>query len=399
MPSHVLDIPFDLNDPELFSDDRFLSLFASLRAESPIHFHSEADGLGFWVISRYRDIQTVYLDSSTYSSRWGMRLGNRAEAVEAVAGKMLTVSDPPDHTRARRVVAAAFSGKRLEYIEKVIDAVVDELFEDVLERQDCDFVERFARHLPTHAICAMMGLPREDWETVGALASDGLTSQDDETRLTANADIFTYFFDLVDERRRKPGHDLVSHLLLDSEKTGTNLSDEEIVVNLSGILTGANETTRYVVGGVLLAFVQHRDQWTLLKESADLVDRAVEEALRWTTPGVHTLRTVTADTELSGVLMRRGDRVTLWNCSANRDEDIFSDPDRFLIDRESNPHFSFGYGRHLCVGARLARMELRSYLHALRRKVQTIEVSDQVVWARSNFARGPEHIQVRLARA
>ncbi len=398
MPGLVAE-PFDLTDPALYADDAFMAVFARLRRDSPMYFHPEPDGPGFWVVSRYRDIQSVYTDAATYASRWGMRLGNRAEAVEAVAGRMLTVSDPPQHTRVRRVVASAFSGRRLDYMSAVVDEVVEELFAGVLSAGDGDFVARFARHLPTHAICAMLNLPRADWETIGSLASDGLASDDEDIRLTANADIFMYFDDLVAERRGRPGNDLVSLLLAESEASGARLTDEELVVNLSGILTGANETTRYVVAGSMLAFARHPDQWQQLKSPDVDLARAIEELLRWTTPGVHTLRTVTTATTLAGVALRPGDRVTVWNCSANRDEAVFPDADTFSITRESNPHFAFGYGRHLCVGARLARMEIDSFLRVLRRRVERIVEIGPITWSTSNFARGPLHAPLRLVPA
>lgn len=387
---------YDLTDPALFADDSFMDVFAHLRQHDPVSFHPQAGGPGFWVVTRHPDIQRVYTDAGTYASHWGMRLDNTPQAVAAVAGRMMTVSDPPQHTRVRRVVAAAFSARRLDYMAGVIETTVEHLMDQLLSAGDGDFMRRFARHLPTHAICAMMGLPADDWEMIGSLASDGLASADNDVRLSANADIFMYFSDVLEERKAAPGQDLISVLLSESAASGAQLTDEEIVVNLSGILTGANETTRYVLGGSMLAFAGHPAQWNLLKRSDGVFGRAIEELLRWTTPGLHVLRTVTSDTELAGVALRAGDRVTVWNCSGNRDADVFSEPDQFVIDRESNPHLSFGYGRHLCVGARLARMELEAFLKVLTRRVEAIELAGQVEWSTSNFARGPVHVPLRL---
>ncbi|WP_327261166.1 cytochrome P450 [Streptomyces sp. NBC_01232] len=396
----------DLLDPGPFGRNDFWPAFTWLRANSPVHWHPEPgseDG-GFWVLSRHRDIMKAYADSDTFSSARGMRLGSDPAAVAAVAQRMLIVSDVPHHTRLKRALHQAFGPQQMPRLEAMVEKVVGELVTEAVERDELDFID-LAKQLPNRVVCAMMGIPRADWAWIGALTTDAFDSPDDEVRTNAHSEIFLYFIELLAERRARPGDDLVSQIAHDTlvdEGDGVErpLSDHEIVFNLNGVLSGANETTRYSAAGAVHMFAEHPDQWRLLRGLGhDGITPAVEEILRWTTPGVHALRTAVRDTEINGIPIAEGARVTLWNVSANRDEDVFADPHSFRVDRRPNRHVAFGHGRHLCLGARLARFELGALLTEMLGVLDGFELAGPVTFNSSNFTWGINALPVRLLRS
>ncbi|MER7109351.1 cytochrome P450 [Streptomyces sp. NPDC000229] len=393
----------DLLDPGPFARNDFWETFAWLRANDPVHRHPEPDGDGFWVLSKHRDISRVYTDSETFSSAGGMRLGSDPGAVAAVTQRMLIVSDAPQHTRLKRALHQALGPQRMPRIEALVEKVVAELALEYLERDTFDFID-LAKQLPNRVVCALMGIPHADWAWIGELTTEAFDSDDEMERSSAHSEIFLYFMELLRERRAHPADDLISHIAHDTqvdEGGGEQrpLTDEEIVFNCNGILSGANETTRYSAAGAVHQFAEHPEQWRLLKELGEAgVAPAVEEVLRWTTPGVHALRTVTRDTEINGTRIAAGDRVTLWNVSANRDEELFTDPHTFAVDRRPNRHIAFGHGRHLCLGAHLARFELAALLKEFTRTLDGFELSGPVRYNSSNFTWGIKSLPVRLLR-
>jgi cytochrome P450 len=400
VPSRPVDVAIDLTDPDLFSSNEFWGVLAWLRANDPVYRHGD-----FWVLSRHRDIVAAYADPELFSSRQGMRLDSNAEAVAAVSQQMLIVSDSPQHTRLKRVLAQLFSASEVARLDQLVSDVVRDVLAGAVAAGTVDFID-VAKQIPNRVVCAMMGIPREDWEWIGALTTDAFDSDDDNERSGAHAEIFLYFTDLLRQRREQPGTDLVSRIALDHLPADANgdarpLTDAEIVFNCNGILAGANETTRYSAAGGLLALIENPDQWQRLRDLGPAgVPDAVEEILRWTTPGVHAMRTAQRPTTIAGVPIAAGDRVTLWNASANRDEAMFVDADQFRVDRDPNRHVTFGHGRHLCLGARLARLELSAYLTELLERVERAELTGPAQFNSSNFTWGVRSLPVRLfARA
>ncbi|GAA2806071.1 cytochrome P450 [Saccharopolyspora taberi] len=391
----------DLTDPELFSSNEFWKVLAWLRANDPVHWHEDGKGSGFWVVTRYDDVTAVYADAESFSSRFGMRLGSDEDAVSAVSQRMLIVSDPPDHTYLKRVLSKAFSASEMSRLEGLVRDVVREVMDDAVDAGEIDFLD-VAKLIPNYVVCAVMDLPREDWAWVGRTTTDAFEGEDEETRSGAHSEIFLYFDDLLRQRRGGSGEDFVSRIARDRRATGEPgqdrlLTDEEIVFNCNGVLAGANETTRYSTAGGVLALAEDPDQWrTLRAGGAAAIPNAVEEILRWTVPGVHALRTVTRPAAIGGQPVGVGDRVTVWNVSANRDEAVFTDADRFVVDRSPNRHITFGAGRHLCLGARLARLELAAFLGELLERVERIELCGEPRYNASNFTWGLRKLPVRL---
>lgn len=393
----------DLTDPATFANDRFIETLARLRQDEPVHFHTQIEGPGFWVVTRHADVSYVYANADLFSSRLGMRLGGDADAVKAVSDRMLIVTDNPEHARVRHLVGSAFTPPVIRTLDMHVKAVVRELMDTVIALGPRDFVASVARPLATYVICAFMDLPRTDWEWISRLTTEGLDSDNDDDRLAANTDLFMYFTEIIEQRRGHPGSDLISivtRAAAASAMTGApGFSDLDVIINLVGILIGANETTRYAVAGGLVAFTEHPDQWALLQRDPDLVASTVEEILRWVSPAVHAMRTVTQQTRLGGRILAASDRVAVWSHAANRDPAVFAAPNVFNIARKPNQHLSFGNGRHVCVAARLARMEIAAFLRELRIRVQHIRLVEPVVWSSSNFTRGPLKAVVELQPA
>jgi len=388
---HLSDI--DLSNADMFAADTMWDSLARLRSEAPISHHTASDG-DHWALTRYHDVFAVYADTEHFASRFGMRLGSDPDAVDAVAQRMLIVSDAPDHPVLKRILMRWFGPEQWPTMQRLVDGVVTDVLADSVGR-DLDFIE-VAKALPNHVVCALMDLPRSDWEWVGAITTGAF---DDHGAATAsNSEIFLYFMDLLEQRRRRPGDDFVSWVATRGQDgAGRALTDEEIIFNCNGVLAGANETTRYSAAGGIAAFARYPEQWARLGTlGPDGVPAAVEEILRWTTPGVHALRTVTAPVCIRDVQLLPGERVSLWNLSANRDSDVFTDPDRFMVDRTPNRHLAFGHGRHLCLGARLARYELQVLVAELLNRVERIELTGPLAHTRSNFTWGVEQCPVFL---
>lgn len=394
----------DLTDEKLFSGNMFWPVFEWLRANDPVHRHPEPDGPGFWVLSRHADITAAYADTELFSSRFGMNLGSDPSAVAAVSQRMLIVSDPPDHTHLKRVLSRSFAADRLPALDALIHRVVDDVLDGALERSGpdrIDFIE-IAKAVPNRVVCALMGLERSEWEPMGQLVTEAFEHEDEAVRAAAHGEIFLVFSDLLARRRKAPGDDFISEIATGRRDTGVEgeqrpLTDEEIVFNCSGVLAGGNETTRYAAAGGVLAMMNEPAQWTLLRTGgARVVPTAVEETLRWTVPGVHALRTVMRPTRIRDVPIAAGERITLWNVSANRDEEVFTDADRFRIDRSPNRHVTFGHGRHLCLGARLSRMELTALFTGLVSRFARIEPAGEPLYNASNFTWGLRSLPVTL---
>jgi len=391
----------DLKDPDLFERNAFWPVMAWLRENDPVHWHDEVDGPGFWAVTRHRDVVTVFGDDDLFSSRFGMRLDSRPEAVEAVSQQMLIVTDPPEHTRLRQVVGRGFGRSAMPRIERVVLRVVHDVVAEAVRAEKVDLVD-IAAQIPNQVVCELMGIPLEHADWLGRVTTEAFDAAEEDDRVGAYSEIFLLFTELLMERREQPGDDFISQIATAQRATEEKgvvrpLTDEEVVFNCIGVLAGANETTRYSMAGAVLELAQDPALWEWLRAAGDAaLDPAVEEVLRWTCPGVHGMRTATRDTELGGAKIKAGDRVTVWNVSANRDESVFEEPDRFRLDRTQNRHVTFGSGRHFCIGARVARLELRAFLAELVAGVERIELTGEPRYNSSNFTWGLRTLPVHL---
>jgi cytochrome P450 len=394
----------DLADPQLYAAGDPVSAWAWLRENSPVYRNPPSEGLesGFWALTKYADQVAVLRNTQDFTSEAGMLLGHQDEAALATSGRMLVVSDPPYHTKLRRMLAPAFAPRAIARLRGNLAETISGLLSDRVDGGEFDFVSEIAARIPTTVVCDMMGVPREDWTWMSSLTSSAFGWNLDEGRPATkdereqnNAEIYLYYMDLIPQRRESPGEDVISALVT-STIDGQLLSDDDVMLNCGGIVTAGNETTRHAASGAMLAFREFPREWAALRTTDDLLEPAVEEILRWTTPGLHVLRTCTRNVDIRGVAIEAGETVTLWTPSANRDEDVFDEPDTLRLERNPNRHLSFGFGAHYCLGGALARLELAVLLDELRRRVREIELTGPCVRLADTFLWGFGRMPVRF---
>lgn len=391
----------DLAAPDFYAGAGHLEVWREARRVHPIAWAESGRAGGFWSVTTHALAGEVLKQARVFCSGQGMRLVSSPAAVRAASGKMLVVSDGQTHRGLRAAHAAWFSSRGVAALRPALDRPLDALLRGLLARETTfDAVAELAIRVPMWALFEMMDVPSADQAELTRLTTAAFDDSDETTaaaraRAGAHAAIFAYFAELVRLRRTRPGTDIVTSLTR-AEVNGRRLSDEEVILNCDGLLNGGLETTPHALSGAMLAFARHPDAWQRLREDPLLIDGAVEEILRWTSPAMQATRTATADASIGSAAIGRGERVTAWLPSANRDETVFGDADVFRIDRDRNPHLAFGAGPHLCIGAGLARLELRSFLAAMTRLVGSIEVDGTPVRQPSNFLNGLTRLDVRL---
>jgi len=296
------------------------------------------------------------------------------------------------------VMTRFFTARELEAVAASIHRRTAGVVEAALTRGDVDFSAEVAERLPIEAICDLMGVPDTDRPHLLAHTKSALSADDRDAdpadALVARSEILYYLSDLIAERRRRPGTDIVSALTT-AEVDGELLGDDDLALNCYSLIIGGDESTRLSATTAAVEFARHPQQWQRLQRAAT-VDSAVEEVLRWSTPSMHFARTAAVDTEIGGTPVRAGEIVTLWNTSANFDGSRFPEPERFDIKRTPNEHVTFGLGRHYCLGALMARMELRSLLTILRERVAAIELTAAPRQVYSTFLFGYSSALLRL---
>jgi len=388
-------VKIDLTDPDLYSSGDPYSVWKWLREHDPVHWHPPGLLPGFWVLTKYDDVRAVYRDPATFSSAGGILLRPEKYGDDPGGGRTMALTDPPRHRQLRALVDDWFAPRSVRLLEAEMRLVAHDIVMQALERETCDFVTEIAARVPLYVICKMMGVPREDWERIFALTSEAFGAGDATERRLAHFDILQYFERLVAVRRKTPADDLVS-VLVTAEIDGQKLSLDELILNCDNLLVGGTENTRIAASGGMLAFLEFPDQWQALSAEPALLPTAVEEVLRWTSTATHIMRTTTRPVTLRGQRIEAGERVTLWNPSANRDESEFADPDRFMVHRKPNRHLALGGGEHVCLGGPLGRVELRLLYDELLRNTARIELDGTPVKLSSIVVNGLEHLPLRL---
>jgi cytochrome P450 len=381
-----------------------------LRAQAPVHWNRHRNS-GFWSISRYHDALAIYRNPIDFSSENGIVaiLTDKQEELASSLGfrKMLIFNDPPRHTRMRQLVNRRFTPRSLAPLKAQIRSIAVEILEQVALRGQCDFVLDVASRLPTAVICEMMGIPKDDRDLMFSLANMSLGSQDPEYQIEgggratgqrAQKEYFDYLGRLVDERRSHLGRDLLSAIIA-GEFDGERLSPSEVVFNAFLFVVAGQETTRNAISGGMLALLRNPAQRERLRRERWLMPTAVEEILRYVSPVTHVMRTAKREVEIRGQRIRAGERVVIWNASANRDEEVFPDPDRFDVGRTPNEHLAFGHGEHYCLGANLARLEIRVMIEEVLARLPDMELAGEVSRLRSHFVAGIKHMPVRFSPA
>lgn len=399
----------NLKNPDLYAAGMPYADFAQLRSAGPVHWNPETDGAGFWAVLGYDEIVTVSRQPELFSSAYengGHRIFNENEvgltgAGESAVGIPFISRDPPVHTQYRKFVMPALSPGRLEGIEKRIEQRVARLFAAVPLDAPVDILPMFTVPLPLLTLAELLGVPAERWPDLHRW-TDAFVGEDDpdfrqspESMQAVMGEFIGFASALYDDRRANPRPDLAS-LLATSEIHGQPVPLPDFIGNLILALVGGNETTRNSINHSLIAFSENPDQWELIRADPGLLPQAIKEMVRHASPVIHMRRTAMRDTELGGQAIAKGDKVVVWYPAGNRDPKMFPDPDRFDITRPIRQHLAFGSGTHVCVGSRLAEMQLRLAFACLARHVRRIEVTAEPRRVRSNFINGFKRLEVRL---
>ncbi|KDE99229.1 cytochrome P450 [Mycolicibacterium aromaticivorans JS19b1 = JCM 16368] len=401
----------DFTDLDNFAGGFPHHLFAIHRRDAPVYWHSPTDntpdGEGFWSVATHPETLAVLRDQDAYSSVTGgdRPFGGTLLQDLSIAGQVLNMMDDPRHTRIRRLVSSGLTPRMIGRVEDDLRQRTRVLLDAVQPGVPFDFLVEVAAELPMQMICILLGVPESErhwlFRAIEPSFDFGDSRKGEIGTMSieeAGSRIYAYGSELIAKKRAEPGDDMLSvvaNATVD-DPDAPSLSDIELYLFFNLLFSAGAETTRNAVAGGLLALAQHPDQRMRLRADPTLLPTAVEEIVRWTSPSPSKRRTATRDTELGGCPIRAGDKVLVWEGSANRDRSVFDDPDSFDVGRKRNPHLGFGQGVHYCLGANLARLELRVLYEELLNRFQDIEVVKPVEWARSNRHTGIRHLFVEL---
>jgi cholest-4-en-3-one 26-monooxygenase len=392
----------DMADPDNWVQAVPHEGFDWLRENEPVSYHVRPDGVDFWAVTRYEDVVLAGKDWKRFSSLRGFTID------DAVGGSelMMTSMDPPRHDSIRRLVNQGFTPRRVVKLEEHIRAITSGLIDRVGPRGESDFVVDLAAELPLVVILDMIGVPLSDRHKVFAWSNTMLGFEDPEygnsreKATQAAMGMYMYWEWLSNQADRERKDDLIQALLDAELEGGEKLTSMDIDAFLLLLVVAGNETTRNLIAGGMKTLFDNPAQWQLLLERPELLVTGVEEMLRYISPVMHFRRTATEDVELSGTTVPEGSRVTLWFIAANRDPERFPDPHRFDVRRQPNEHVAFGAGGpHYCLGANLARLEIRIMFEELLKRLPDIRQAGEPARLRSNFISGIKHLPVAFTPA
>jgi len=420
----------NLCDLEQFTAGCPEGVFRTLRAQAPVWFHpanAQTPGNeGFWVIAKHADAKSVLKNHAVFSSETGngARVGGGTTlddmSTDMAPDVVLAMMDPPKHDAIRGIVNQGFFPKNLAALEGDIQALTDAILDEALwgieggsgargdDASELDFMQ-IAAQLPLQTICTLGGVPREDWPKMllWAEAAIGFAAHDKQSDtgplIAQLTEMGVYAYGLIQQLREQPTDSIMSTIvharIPGADGQPRQLDDVELIRFFNLLITGGTETTRNAIAGGFYQLLQHPQQYRALESDLEgRIDGAVEEILRWTSPVHFNRRTASQHCRFAGQAIQRGDKVTVWYPSANRDEDVFEDPYRFDIFRDKNPHIAFGHGIHHCLGAALARQEIRIMISSLIRRLRgrRVEAVAPPVYLRSNRHQGIAELRVRI---
>ncbi len=392
----------DLISSDVFQDGHPWDQYAWLRANDPVHLHPVEGGRPFWALTKYDDVKTVSRQPKLFSSATkGVMVTEPDEGSLAVQRLMMLNMDPPQHDRFKLLVSRGFTPRNAPLLGPRIEELAAEIIDDVIESGSCDFVRDIAGRLPSGLIAELMGIPRADgerlYEWTEIMHTQDASAEFQQKQMTAIGEMLGYAQSVAERKRREPGSDIAT-MLVEAEVDGDRLTDAEFQWFFLLLVNAGGDTTRNLLATGMELLVQHDDQRQRLAADLDgLAGPAVEEMLRFTSPVAHFQRTALADTELRGRHIAAGERVVMFYASANRDEDVFGDPDRFDVGRSPNPHVAFGAGGpHLCLGMHVARIETIAMLREIVRRLPDIELNGPVERLHSSFIAGIQTMPVRF---
>ena len=394
----------DLSDPDAFIEAPPHAFLEELRRSQPVYWQDMLAEPGFWAVLRHADVVHVAREPRLFSaSEGGVVLENLAPDQLEMMRNMLLAMDPPRHVAYRKPLAPSFTASVIGRLEHDIRDICRDIVATAAVKGEVEFVHEVAGSLPTRVIGQLVGIPAEDQPRIHRWAEQNTSGQDPdlagsgyEDGGNASMEMAMYAIGFAARRRREEPREDLTSLILAGNFGGQPMSDVDFGSFFVQLVTAGNDTTKTMLAGGLLALLDHPDQLAQLRADPSLIPGAVEEILRWANPLHYFRRTATADTELRGVPIRRGDKVLMYYTSANRDEDVFADPHRFDIRRAPNPHLSFGIAEHFCLGVHLARLEGKVFLEELLAAFGTIELAGEPCRTRSNLNNALKVLPVRL---
>ncbi|MCV7303250.1 cytochrome P450 [Mycobacterium barrassiae] len=398
----------DFTDLDNFANGFPHELFAVHRRKAPVYWHEPTantpDGEGFWSVATHAETLAVFRDPETYSSVTGgtRPFGGTLLQDLAVAGQVLNMMDDPRHSHIRRLVSSGLTPRMIARVEDDLRTRARRLLDSVTPGEPFDFLVDVAAELPMQMICILLGVPESErhwlFEAIEPQFDFGGSRKASVGQLTpeeAGSRMYTYGQELIASKRAEPTDDMLS-VVANATVEDESLSEIELYLFFSLLFSAGAETTRNSVAGGLLALIENPDQMHALRGDLEQLPTAIEEMVRWTSPSPSKRRTATRDVELAGCQINAGDKVQIWEGSANRDPATFENPDTFDITRKPNPHLGFGHGVHYCLGANLARLELRVLYEELLTRFGSARLVKPVEWTRSNRHTGMRHLVVEL---
>ncbi|ETA07580.1 MULTISPECIES: cytochrome P450 [Gordonia] len=400
-------------DPTAYADEpRLHAAMTYLRAHNPVAYVDKAPYRPFYAITKHADIMDIERDNNLWLSEPRPVLVTAVaddfarSQLESGAGlRTLIHMDDPHHKKVRAIGQDWFRPNALRELQVQVDALAKRYVDKMVEiGPECDFVEDIAIHFPLYVILSLLGLPEEDFPRMHQLTQEMFGADDKEyqrgatleERMATLLDFFNYFSTLTASRRANPTGDLAS-AIANGRIDGEPLSDVDTASYYVIVASAGHDTTKDAISGGLRALIENPGELDRLRREPDLIGTAVEEMIRWTTPVKEFMRTAAADTTVRGVPISKGESVYLAYTSANRDEEIFDDPFTFDVGRFPNRHLAFGYGVHFCLGAALARMEMRSLFSELIPRLDSIEFAGEPELAATVFVGGLKHLPIRYS--
>jgi cytochrome P450 len=404
----------DLSSHDAFVEEVPLWAFRELRERDPVHWQPEpAPNRGFWAVTRFHDIEDILRDTRSFSSAHGVTLEEQTEE-EVEARRSMIDMDPPNHSQLRRLVSKLFTRSAVAQYEGFVREQARLVLDRGLPRGEFDFVEEISRELPIRVLARIMGVPDRDLPLCVELGDAMIAQADPEYsravidkedtseyrllpfRSPAALELMAYGHDLAEQRRVDPRDDLVTKLV-QSEVSGERLTKAQFDNFFCLLIVAGNETTRHAISHGTKALVDHPDQWQRLRDDPGLMPLAAEEILRFGSPTMHFRRTATQDHRIHDTTIAQGDKVVVWFVSGNYDEEVFPNAERFDVGRDPNPHMAFGSGGpHVCLGAHLARLEVRVMFEEMVPRLKSLEITAPIERLRSNFINGIKHMPVKV---
>ena len=408
MPDSSID-DLDIISNQTYADDGYPhEAWTRLRREAPVHRFERGVKIPFWAITKHEDV--VALSRRPRQNLNAPRLAVFPKFAPPSEDEReirhLLVMDAPDHGLYRKLTAPWFTPRSVRRLEASIERITREILDGLAnqgEVSDMDFVTAVSAPVPLAVLAELLGVPRSDWKLMFRWTNAIVGADDPEYRqgessqasaIESRRTLFAYFWEMVKERRRQPREDIVT-VLAQAEVDGKPLPPRELLSYCFLLVVAGNETTRNAMSGGLVTFLDHPGELEKLRRDPTLAASAAEEVARWTTPVIQFCRTPVEDIELRGQKIRAGESMCLFYPSANRDEDVFEEPFAFRIERQPNPHLAFGIGEHFCLGANLARLELRILFRQLAERLLEAEVTGPVERLRSSFLGGVKHVPLR----